>query len=180
MRAYGAAAVALLALTGCTTESGPSTGTGARTTVEPSSTSTTTAPPQPAPQEPGHNDEDADLAPPQAAPTWDAAARATALAVGSQVMEAFARPRLAEAAWWRGLRPLLTPAATVAYQGTDPANVPASRVTGRPLLAEVSSAYLARVAVPTDAGTYTVLLSRAADGAPWRAERITPPPGARP
>ncbi len=43
------------------------------------------------------------------------------------------------------------------------------------MLVDDSSAYLARVRVPTDAGPYVVLLAREGAGEAWLVERITPP-----
>lgn len=123
----------------------------------------------------GPNDEDAELPTPGAYPTWDARARAYALRVAETAMRAFARPEIGEATWWAELSPLLSPAASSAYQGTDPAEVPARTVTGEPTLVDESSTYLAPVSVPTDVGVYLVLLSRADQGSPWLVERITPP-----
>ena len=40
-----------------------------------------------------------------------------------------------------------------------------------------TSAYIAGVEVPTDAGVYTVILSRVDGASPWLVERFTPPEG---
>lgn len=188
MGGYGGTALTTCALAlslsvaGCTN--------GASETITPAGGTPTTGsastagggaePLQPPPQAQGHNDEDHDHEPAEAVPTWDEASRTGALEVAGQTMRAFARPSLDEATWWDQLRPLLTPAAAIAYEGTDPANVPASAVTGAPVLVDDTSAYLARVEVPTDAGTYAVLLVREGAGQPWLAERITPPESAGP
>lgn len=116
-------------------------------------------------------------------PTWDAAARTQAAQVATAVMTAFTDHQASPPAWWEHLAPLLTLSAQSAYQGTDPTQVPATTLVGPatppadpdPAIGQ-SSAYLARVSVPTDVGAYTVLLSRTGQGAPWLAERITPPP----
>lgn len=133
------------------------------------------APRPPAAAPGGHTDEHADLPPAEPYPTWDAAARADAVATATAAMTTFARPALDEPTWWAQLRPLLSPAAAAAYAGTDPANVPARSVTGPGTLTDDSSTYLAPVAVPTDVGSYLVLLSRAGQGSPWLVERFTPP-----
>ena len=44
-------------------------------------------------------------------------------------------------------------------------------------LVDDASPYLAGVQLATNAGVYTVLLSRAAQDDPWRVERITPSAG---
>lgn len=112
-----------------------------------------------------------------AEPSWDAVSRRSATSAGEKVMTAFARPRLSEKAWWAGLEPLLSPGARTSYAAVDPSNVPANAVTGRGKLLEETSAYIARVQVPTNVGPYTVVLSRDAADAEWEGERITPPDG---
>lgn len=146
--------------------------------------------PQPAPvtvpsaalTAPGTSDAEADaaLADPGPLPTWDPLSRLAAVDAGVRVLRVFARPWLPEQRWFRELSPLLSPTAAQAHAGTDPARVPAQAVTGAAELLPATSGSIARVAVPTDAGRYTVLLSRKAQAGPWLAERITPPPGAGP
>jgi len=120
-------------------------------------------------------DQHARLPEPEPYPTWDAETRRAARRAAHTAMVRFARPDRSAAAWWSGLAPLLSAGAAVAYHGTDPANVPARRVTGGGELGARSSPYLARVRVPTDVGGYTVLLSRAGEDSPWLVERLTPP-----
>jgi hypothetical protein len=107
-------------------------------------------------------------------PTDDATSDEAALAAGTAAMTAFARPDLSPDEWWAGLAPLLSPAATEAYLGTDPAEVPAHEVTGPAWMGDSESAFLSLVFVPTDAGEYAVLLVREGGGAPWLVERISP------
>lgn len=126
-------------------------------------------------------------------PTWDADARAAALEHATATMTAFARPaaglppgqstdQLADQ-WWAGLAPLLTVSGQQAYAAVDPAEVPPQAVTGEAVLVDDTSAWLARVRVPTDVGDYTLLLVRAdpADSSAdpsvnlWATETITPP-----
>lgn len=108
-------------------------------------------------------------------PTWDAAARSEAVQHARTTMAAFARAELSEEQWWSDLAPLLTLSAQDAYSAVDPANVPARQVTGDAVLTDDSSAWLARLDVPTDVGTYELLLARDGATAPWRTEAITPP-----
>jgi hypothetical protein len=110
-------------------------------------------------------------------PGWDEDSQAAAVAKAEALMEAFARPDLGEEEWWSGLAPLLSVEARLVYSAVDPANVPARRVTGTGKLLEGASAYIAQVQVPTDVGTYSVVLSRDSATAPWQGERITPPAG---
>ncbi|MEJ5913174.1 hypothetical protein WDV86_01900 [Pseudokineococcus sp. 1T1Z-3] len=117
-------------------------------------------------------------------PEWDRASREEAVTAGDAVMRAFVRPdqtaetSVIEAEWWETLAPLLTSEAQDAYFYVDPAEVPATAVTGPAALVEPESgttAFLATVQVPTDVGTYDVLLARTGGEAPWLAERISPP-----
>jgi len=120
-------------------------------------------------------------------PTWDADARAAALEHATATMTAFARPAGQTPAeqtpaeqWWAGLAPLLTVSGQQAYAAVDPAEVPPRAVTGQAVLVDDTSAWLARVQVPTDVGDYTLLLVRADPSAGssadlWATETITPP-----
>jgi hypothetical protein len=110
-------------------------------------------------------------------PTWDDASRDSALEAAQAAMTAFARPDLDHDAWWAGLEPLLTQQAALDYAYVDPATVPATAVTGPATLAEETSAYVATVEVPTDAGLYTVVLTRQDADAPWLTVRIGPAQG---
>lgn len=117
------------------------------------------------------------LATPSAYPNSDDAGRQDAQAAAAAAMQAFARHDLPTHLWWAGLAPLLSPTAVQAYQGVDPANVPAHQVTGVAYpTGDTGTPYLARAAVPTDAGDYVVLLSRTGQGQRWLVERLTPPP----
>jgi len=118
-------------------------------------------------------------------PIWDADARAAALEHATATMTAFARPAAQTPAeqWWAGLAPLLTVSGQQAYVAVDPAEVPPQAVTGQAVLVDDTSAWLARVQVPTDVGDYTLLLVRADPDDPsagpsaglWATETITPP-----
>ena len=126
-----------------------------------------------------HAHGEGDPVPEPPAPVWDDAARADALAAAQTAMTAFARPDVPADAWWAELRPLLSDGGATAYAFVDQTQVPASRVTGPPALAAGAdprgAPYLARVDVPTDAGTYQLLLVRSAAGDPWAVERLDPP-----
>ncbi|NEK59971.1 hypothetical protein GCU56_19120 [Geodermatophilus sabuli] len=121
---------------------------------------------------PGDDHAELPAAPPS--PVDDANSQQAALDAATAAVTAFARPGLDPAQWWSEFAPLLSSAAVVAYEGTDPEQVPASAVTGRPRPTPGVSAFLATVLVPTDAGEYAVLLAREGAGAPWLVERITP------
>jgi hypothetical protein len=109
--------------------------------------------------------------------TWDDAVRTAARDAARATMLAFAATDQTAAAWWDGLMPLLTPQARPVYQDVDPRLVPVTEVTGDPKVTDETSTLLAEVAVPTDVGPYTVLLTRADGAAPWLAEQIRPPEG---
>lgn len=76
--------------------------------------------------------------------------------------------------WWADLTQYLGEDAREAYAYTDPANVPASEVTGRSLLSGVQEDMLT-VLVPTDIGSYSVELVREQTGGPWVIHRLRPP-----
>ncbi len=109
--------------------------------------------------------------------TWDDTVRKAARDAALATITAFAATDKAEDAWWAGLKPLLTPQAQPVYQDVDPRLVPVTEVTGDPEVTDETSTLLAEVAVPTDIGSYTVLLIRADGAAPWLAEQIRPPEG---
>ncbi len=111
------------------------------------------------------------------APTWDASGRSAAVTSAQAVVAAFTRHDLDPTSWWAGLSPLLSAQAQLDYSGVNPASVPAHEVTGVGQIIDDSSAAVARVTVPTDAGTYTVILSRTGGTRPWLAEQIQPPAG---
>jgi hypothetical protein len=81
--------------------------------------------------------------------------------------------------WTRGIQPLVTPALATGLAQTDPARVPATKVTGEASLL-TASATRAAVKVPTDGGGIVVTLRRTPAG-PWRVSDVGPagqPPGA--
>lgn len=97
-------------------------------------------------------------------------------------MKAFARPPAGTPPqrWWATVKPLLTDQAQLDYDGTDPATVPYTAVTGPPTpsptpLDEGHTALAALVDVPTTAGTYRVALTAHGTGG-WRVSRASPPP----
>lgn len=85
---------------------------------------------------------------------------------------AFVSKSLTGQAWENGYLPYLTPYSQTAYQGTAQANVPGTRVTAAPALAEAgtNTVTAALVTVPTDAGTYTVQVFAQPSGQ-WLAQR---------
>ena len=108
--------------------------------------------------------------------TWDQASKDAAADTAQKVMTDFARPGVEEKQWANDLARWLTPQATADYSAVDPANVPATRVTGpATLTVDEANGYGVIAAVPTDAGTYTLQLLRTGPEAPWKVNRLTPP-----
>lgn len=173
----GVATVVALVLTGCAAgHSGEGTTSSASSTPSSSTTPLDLGQFTPAPS--GAVDEDTgETVSPQAVPTWDDASRQAATRAAVTAMTAFARPDVTFDTWWAQLSPLLTQQAQQDYSYVDPANVAAHAVTGAAKLVDESSAYVASVQVPTDVGTYTLVLTRADAGAPWLTSRFTPPEG---
>ncbi len=108
----------------------------------------------------------------------DDTSRSDAIAAATKVMGLFARRSVSAEQWWNDLVPLMTAPAAQAYKGTDPANVPPTKVTAAGKVTPASTPLVARVSVPTDAGVYLVILSRTDQSPNWLTERITPPEGA--
>jgi hypothetical protein len=77
--------------------------------------------------------------------------------VATDFTKAWARPDLSSRAWVEGIAPYATEELIVALQSGDPANVPATRVTGAAKL--VSSTNPIVVDVPTDAGLMRLTFS---------------------
>lgn len=99
-----------------------------------------------------------------------------AAAAGHALIEAYFSPTDYNQ-WWLSLEDKFTESAADVYSHTDPATVSPLHVTGPATAELIASGYLAEATVPTDGGTFTVLLVRDAAGAPWLAERITFPEG---
>lgn len=108
--------------------------------------------------------------------SWDQASKDSAVDTAQTAMEDFARPGVEDEQWANDLARWLTPQATADYSAVDPANIPATRVTGHATLTvDEANGYGVMAAVPTDAGTYTVQLLRTGPEAPWKVNRLTPP-----
>ena len=114
---------------------------------------------------------------PRPVPVWDDESRQSAIAAAEAAMRAYARPNLGFDEWWAQLQPLLDQKATADYAYMDPSRIIATTVTGPAVITDDTSAYVAFVDVPTNAGTYGVVLSRADTDAPWLAGRFILPEG---
>lgn len=110
-------------------------------------------------------------------PTWDDASRAAVVQAATATMTAFAQPGADHDTWWAGLREHVTPESAPDLVLIDPANIPASRVTGDGRITADTSAAVASVVVPTESGEWTLTMVRASGVDPWLADRITPPAG---
>jgi hypothetical protein len=145
-KAFIALAVALAA--GCS--SGQDTPTGSRPV--PTTEAATAEPTTPAATiEPPGRDDHGTTAP--APPASSAATAAAAFAA------AWARPSLPAEQWWQTIAPLCETGFAASLRTVDPALVPASRVTGRPVAARAPADGLAVYTVPTDAGALTVTVA---------------------
>ncbi|BCW42720.1 hypothetical protein StoSoilB3_42550 (plasmid) [Arthrobacter sp. StoSoilB3] len=114
--------------------------------------------------------------PPTIGISWDQASKDQAVDVAHEAMADFARPTVGDHQWANDLARWLTPQATADYSAVDPANIPASRVTGpATLTVDESNGYGVIATVPTNAGTYTLQLLRTGKDAPWKVNRLTPP-----
>jgi hypothetical protein len=111
----------------------------------------------------------------QPAPTAGTTSQASAVDVAVKLMTAYARPDRTADAWLAGLDPYLTQTGAAAYEGTDPAQVPVSKVTGSGTVMAAATVYALNVSVPTNKGVYVVALTRTSTTAPWLADRIIVP-----
>jgi hypothetical protein len=133
------------------------------------------------------NDLGADLPTATGSPTWDNHAATDAHAAAEDAVAAFIRKDLPDREWGPQLAVLLTATGTRDYLGTDstrpttdPDNVPGHTLTSGTILGSTApvngSPFLATSPVGTDAGTYTVHLSRD-DGGTWLVDHFDLPPG---
>ncbi|MEU6077545.1 hypothetical protein [Micromonospora sp. NPDC047074] len=99
------------------------------------------------------NDDHGDERPPAALPPAAQAPRVVAAFAA-----AWARPDLSAAVWWKRVAPHCEEGFARALRTVDPAQVPATQVTGRPSVKQAPKA-AAVYEVPTDAGTLTVTLA---------------------
>lgn len=107
---------------------------------------------------------------------WEETSKKSAVDVAEKAMSDFARPDTDAAQWANDLARWLTPQATVDYSVVDPANIPATQVTGpAQLTVDEANGYGATAAIPTNAGTYTLQMLRTAKDSPWKVNRFTPP-----
>ena len=178
MRKIGTAALVIAAavtLTACTAQEPAPTPTPTPSSSGPSFP-TDASSFNPAPS--GAIDEDSgEVITPQPVPEWDEDSRQAAVAAAETALRAYARPGLPAETWREGLIPLLDQKAQQDYSYLDPARIVASEVTGAGTITDDTSAYVAFVDVPTNAGTYGVVVSRTDADAPWLTSRFILPEG---
>lgn len=121
-------------------------------------------------------------APTSAAPsdTLDDDGRNAGTATAEAALTAFLQRDLPYEAWWAQLKPMLTQEAVFAYEYTDPQSVPATTITGEPLVSAAPSATQLNVLIPTGVGQYMIVLYRENARAGWAVDRLTPPEQAGP
>ncbi|MFP3460090.1 hypothetical protein R5O87_04485 [Arthrobacter globiformis] len=111
---------------------------------------------------------------------WDEASKTSALDTATKAMALYARPTVTDKEWIQDLGEVLTVQATADYQYVDPANIPATKVTGPgQLKIDENNGFGCHVVFPTDAGDYDVQLLRSAADKPWQVNRFTPPNGTK-
>lgn len=71
--------------------------------------------------------------------------------------------------------PVLSARGTAAYVTVDPARIPVRQVSGPAGLPGWTTPEVARVSVPTDVGSYLVVVSRSDADPVWRVERFIAP-----
>jgi hypothetical protein len=97
--------------------------------------------------------------------------------VATAFAKAWSSPGRSQAEWTHGIRPYVTPALATGLAQTDPAHVPATKVTGEAVLLK-AAATSAQVRVPTDGGSIVVTLHGSSGS--WLVSDVAPadqPPG---
>lgn len=105
-------------------------------------------------------------------PTWDEQSHTAAEAAALKLLTTWSRPTLAYEQWWAELEPLLSPEGQQKYAYTDPANVPALKITGPGVESNNDNPHVVTVTFATTAGEFGVDLSRTSMPGHWIAENI--------
>ena len=114
----------------------------------------------------------------QSSTTPTKATTGSPVAVATAFVTAWSTTTHGEASWRAAMKPWGTPSLLSSLTGTDPAQVPATRVTGDAALRSIKGA-TATVSVPTDGGRIAVDLVNQIGT--WKANTLAPddaPPGA--
>ena len=152
----GVAVVVTLATTGCVPRPQPPARSRA-TAASPTATPTFSQPP-----------DIGDAPVTSAAPL--PAAPADAIGIAAAFAQAWARPQLPASDWWAALAPLCETSLAARLRTANPANVPATAVTGAPRTAGPVTADAATFAVVTDAGILSVGVTHTPAG--WRVSAM--------
>jgi hypothetical protein len=164
---------AVLLCTACSTPASNNT------PAEPAATSTATTV-QPSLSAGGKAQAPGGTAPATLGIAWDEPSKTSALDNATKAMTLYARPAVTDKVWIQELGQLLTAQAVADYQYVDPANIPATKITGPGQLnIDGSNGFGCQVVFPTDAGDYDVQLLRSAADKPWQVNRFTPPNGTK-
>lgn len=102
------------------------------------------------------------------------------LAAAKTAFTTWDRPGLDYATWWSQLKPLLSVGGRAAYGRTDPANIPALKITSAYRLdpkAPDDPDTTALVHVTTDRGRFSLFMEHDGPGKPWFLLNIGFPPG---
>ncbi|WP_433121932.1 hypothetical protein [Micromonospora sp. CA-246542] len=150
-RAVGGLVLAASVMGGCARAAEPGTAPQRTDPVYPTAGAADTSPTA-AGERPGTDDHGHDPVPVKPPPAAQAAPVVVAFAA------AWARPDLPADAWWRGVSRMCDDGFAQALRSVDPARVPATRVTGRPVAKQGPSGDTAVYEVATDAGALTVTL----------------------
>lgn len=177
----GIAALALLALLGRLTDgfgpvsAAPVQVSTSSATALPATSATVPAPPATSTTEATPSTTATAAAEP---PDADAVGRGSPVQVATAFVTAWASTAAGDQAWLAGMKPFATSKLTASMTGTDPAQVPATTVTGDARLT-LMKGRAAAVSVPTDGGRIAVGLVQQAGT--WKADTLAPddaPPGA--
>lgn len=101
--------------------------------------------------------------------------------LATEFTQAWSASTRSQREWTHGIQAFVTPALAAGLAQTDPARVPATKVTGEARLI-TASATLASVTVPTDGGPIVVTMTRGdLETSPWQVSDVAPggqPPAA--
>ena len=105
-------------------------------------------------------------------PKWDTAGHEAAQRAAAKLLTTWARPTKAYEAWWKDLKPLLSPEAREVYEYTDPANIRALKITGPGVESNNDNPHVVTITFPTTDGKFGVDLSRTSIPGKWIGESV--------
>lgn len=102
-------------------------------------------------------------------------AQTAALAAAKEAMTAYTNTGLDRDAWWAGLAPLLTTGFAANAKYIQPSRLPVREFRAGPMPVEGQlNGYQVRATFETNAGSWTVIMTRTSATAPWLASNIAP------